>query len=68
MRGLVLTETVIHVAPEHLVAEAPYQIAIVRLDDGRRLTVRVDGERVAIDSVVEVEQAADGVYHARALR
>ena len=31
MQGTVLTETVIHAAPEHLVSIAPYQIAIVEL-------------------------------------
>jgi uncharacterized OB-fold protein len=54
--GVVYTETVVHAAPEQFVADAPYQLAIVSLQDGGRLTVRIDGDRVAIgDSVVFLE-------------
>jgi uncharacterized OB-fold protein len=54
--GVVYTETVIYSAPEAFAAEAPYQTAIVSLDGGGRLTVRIAGERVAIgDKVVEAE-------------
>lgn len=56
MRGVVYTETVIHVAPEAFVSEAPYQLVIVELAEGQRVTGRIDGERVVIgDSVDEVE-------------
>lgn len=56
MRGVVYTETVIHVAPEAFIAEAPYQLVIVELPDGARVTGRIAGARVAIgDAVVEVE-------------
>ncbi len=48
--GIVYTETVIHAAA------APYQVAIVTLDGGGRVTARIAGERVAIgDSVTEIE-------------
>jgi uncharacterized OB-fold protein len=54
--GTVYTETVIHSAPEAFAAEAPYQTAIVSLDGGGRVTVRIAGDRVVIgDKVVEVE-------------
>ncbi len=54
--GAVYTETVIYSAPEAFAAEAPYQTAIVTLDDGGRLAARIAGERVAIgDRVMEVE-------------
>ena len=58
--GVVYTETVIHSAPEAFVNEAPYQTAIVTLDDGSgRLTARIQGSRVSIDDrVVEVEVRA----------
>ena len=50
----VYTETVIHGA-------SPYQIAIVEVGDGTRVTGRVEGERVVIeDTVVEIE-VRDGV-------
>ena len=54
--GTVYTESVIHSAPEAFAAEAPYQTAIVSLDGGGRVTVRIAGDRVAIgDKVVETE-------------
>jgi uncharacterized OB-fold protein len=54
--GTVYTETVIYSAPEAFAAEAPYQTAIVSLDGGGRVTVRIAGDRVAIgDRVVEAE-------------
>jgi uncharacterized OB-fold protein len=59
--GTVYTETVIHSAPEAFAAEAPYQTAIVSLKDGGRVTVRIEGDRVAIgDGVAEIE-SRDGV-------
>ena len=57
----VYTETVIHSAPEAFVNEAPYQIAIVLLDDGSRVTGRVLGDRVSIDDEVEPVETRDGV-------
>lgn len=54
--GTVYTETVIYSAPEAFAAEAPYQTAIVSLDGGGRVTVRIAGDRVAIgDRVLEAE-------------
>jgi uncharacterized protein len=46
--GVVYTETVIHAAPEAFVNEAPYQIAIVELENGERITSRILGGRAAI--------------------
>lgn len=54
MKGTVYTETVVHSAPEQYTADAPYQIAIVLLDTGERLTARIDGERVAIGDAVSL--------------
>lgn len=52
----VYTETVIHAAP-------PYQIAIIDVADGVRVTGRIEGDRVSIgDTVVELE-ARDGVRY-----
>lgn len=39
--GIVYTETVVHAAPENLISEAPYQIAIIDLEDGNRRTARI---------------------------
>jgi uncharacterized OB-fold protein len=51
--GIVYTETVVHAAPEQFVADAPYQLAIVSLGEGGRLTARIDGGRVAIGDRVD---------------
>jgi uncharacterized OB-fold protein len=54
----VYTETVIHAAPS-------YQIAIVDLSEGVRVTGRIEGERVVIgDALVELE-AREGVRYFR---
>ena len=54
--GTVYTETVVHSAPEAFVGEAPYQLAIVELDSGGRMTARIAGGRVSIgDRVVFLE-------------
>ena len=63
--GTVYTETVVYSAPEAFVQDAPYQIAIVALEAGGRVTGRILGDKVAIDdAVVEVERR-DGVPYFR---
>jgi uncharacterized OB-fold protein len=59
--GIVYTETVVHLAPTRFAGDAPYQVAIVTLDNGERLTARIEGERVAIDDLVTEVDARDGV-------
>ena len=61
MIGSVYTETVVHLAPEAFAKDAPYQVAIVTVEDGSRVTGRVLGERVAIDDRVEQVETRDGV-------
>jgi uncharacterized protein len=59
--GTVYTDTIVHLAPERFTADVPYQVIIVTLDSGGRVTARVDGPNVAIDDkVVEVE-SRDGI-------
>jgi uncharacterized OB-fold protein len=64
-KGIVYTETVVHAAPTRFLADAPYQLAIVDLDDGAghtvRVTVRILGERVRIGDRVEFAEDRDGV-------
>ena len=67
--GTVYTETIVHSPPEQYASDAPYQLAIIDLDSGGRLTVRVLGkephERASIgDRVVFVEER-DGVAYYR---
>ena len=62
--GVVYTETVVHLAPEALSAEAPYQLVIVEMD-GKRHTGRMrpatPGDRVSIGDSVTVVEELDGV-------
>jgi uncharacterized OB-fold protein len=51
--GTVYTETVVYSPPEAYVNDVPYQLAIVELEGGRRITGRVDGDRVQIGNRVE---------------
>ena len=57
----VYTETVVHAAPAEFVADAPYQLAIVSLDGGGRLTVRILGKRVKIGDKVELAEEREGI-------
>jgi uncharacterized OB-fold protein len=68
MTGTVYTETTVYAAPEAFVSEAPYQIAIVTLENGERVTGRVRGERVAIEDQVTVSDEQNGVpvFHKQA--
>jgi uncharacterized protein len=59
--GVIYTETVVHAAPAEFVADAPYQLAIVSLDSGGRLTARIAGDRVKIGDKVEVLETRNGV-------
>ncbi len=61
MTGTIYTETVVYSPPEAFASEAPYQIAIVSLDGGGRMTSRILGERVSIDDRVELAESRDGV-------
>lgn len=65
MTGTIYTETVVHLAPEAFAKDVPYQVAIVTLQDGSRVTGRVLGERVAIDDRVEQVEVRDGVGYFR---
>lgn len=65
--GTVYTETVVHAAPERYAAEAPYQLAIVALDEGGRVTARISGPRVDIGDRVESAEERDGVLYFRLL-
>jgi uncharacterized OB-fold protein len=61
MKGTVYTETLIHAAPQAFVAEAPYQLIMVTLEDGHRTTGRVVGDPVAIEDAVELHEQREGV-------
>jgi uncharacterized OB-fold protein len=61
MMGVVYTETVVHMAPPAFEKDVPYQVAIVSLDSGERVTGRIEGARVSIDDRVALVETRDGV-------
>ncbi len=63
--GTVYTETVVWSPPEAYVNDAPYQLAIVDLDEGGRLTARILGDRVEIGDRVEFAEDRNGVAYFR---
>lgn len=67
MRGTVYTQTVVYSAPEAYVADAPYQLVIVTLEDGKRVTGRILGDRVAIGDEVELAEDRLGTPYFRSV-
>jgi uncharacterized OB-fold protein len=65
MTATVYTETVVYLAPEAFANDVPYQVAIVTLEDGSRVTGRILGERAAIDDRVEQVELREGVPYFR---
>jgi uncharacterized OB-fold protein len=61
MKGVIYTETVVFAPPEQFADDAPYQLAIVTLDNGKRLTARILGDRVAIDDAVELAETRNHI-------
>jgi uncharacterized OB-fold protein len=61
MKGVIYTETVVYAPPEQFAADAPYQLAIVTLEDGKRLTARILGDRVAIGDDVELTETRNSI-------
>jgi uncharacterized OB-fold protein len=61
MKGVIYTETVVYAPPEQFAADAPYQLAIVTLEDGKRLTARILGDRVAIGDDVELAETRNNI-------
>jgi uncharacterized OB-fold protein len=58
--GVIYTETVVHAAPEQYAADAPYQLVMVAMDGGEKVTARVVG-RVKIGESVTFVEERDGV-------
>jgi uncharacterized OB-fold protein len=67
--GVVYTETIVHAAPEQYAPDAPYQLAIIEMEDGKRITARVLGktleERVHIGDRVQFVRENAGVSYYR---
>jgi uncharacterized OB-fold protein len=69
--GIVYTETIVHSPPEQFAADAPYQVAIIDIAGGRRVTVRIVGkephERARIGDRVTFVEERNGVAYYRRL-
>ena len=63
--GVVYTETVVHLPTERYAADAPYQLAILDLAEGGRLTARILGERCVIGDTVDFAEFRGGVAYFR---
>lgn len=61
MTGTIYTETVVFAPPEQFAADAPYQLAIVTLEDGKHLTARILGDRVSIGDRVELAETRNAI-------
>jgi uncharacterized OB-fold protein len=61
MMGVIYTETVVYSAPPAFEKDVPYQVAIVKLENGERVTGRIEGARVSIDDRVVLAETRDGV-------
>ena len=59
--GTVYTETVVYSPPEAYVNDVPYQLAIVQLENGRRISGRIDGERAQIGDRVTFAEFRNSV-------
>jgi uncharacterized OB-fold protein len=59
--GTIYTETVVYSPPEAYVNDVPYQLAIIELSSGQRVTGRVDGERAHIGDRVQFTEFRNSV-------
>ncbi|RYG72950.1 nucleic acid-binding protein [Lentibacillus lipolyticus] len=61
-RGEVYSFTKIHAAPKRFATLAPYNIILVDLEEGLRLTARYEGDELAIGKQVIFSEKVDGAY------
>jgi uncharacterized OB-fold protein len=61
--GVVYTETIVHAAPEQYAADAPYQLAVIELDSGGRITARILNRAQIGERVRFVEERSGVAYY-----
>jgi uncharacterized OB-fold protein len=61
-QGRIYSCTTLYAAAEPFEKDLPFQIAIVELDGGARLTARIKGRRVDVGDPVRCIEQRDGVY------
>jgi hypothetical protein len=59
--GTIYTETVVYSPPEAYVNDVPYQLAIIELNSGPRITGRIEGERVHVGDPVRFAEFRNDV-------
>ena len=59
--GIVYTETTVYSPPEQYAADAPYQLAIIDVEENGRRTVRITGEHAKIGDAVTFVDERNGV-------
>jgi uncharacterized OB-fold protein len=59
-RGKVYSWTTLHAAAESFEKDLPFQIAIIQLEEGPRVTARIEGSHVEIDDEVRFVREQDG--------
>ena len=64
--GRVYSCTTLYAAAEPFEKDLPFQIAIIDVEDGPRLTARISGRAVQIGDAVTLVERRDGVYFFRA--
>ena len=60
-KGTVYSCTTLHAAAEAFERDLPFQIAIIELDGGPRLTARISGSRVDVGTSVSFVEERNGV-------
>jgi uncharacterized OB-fold protein len=59
--GVVYSCTTLYAAAERFEKDVPFEIAIIELDGGARLTGRIEGRRVDVGDKVKLVEQRDGV-------
>ena len=49
--------------PEQFVADAPYQLVIIDMEGGKRITARITGDRAQIGDAVVLAETKDGIAY-----
>jgi len=66
-KGRIYSCTMLHAAAQPFEKDLPFQIAIVELEDGIRLTARITGPTVAIGDAVKLVDQQNGVHYFSAI-
>jgi uncharacterized OB-fold protein len=63
--GIVYTETVVHSPTPQFANDVPYQLAIIELENGRRLTGRIEGGHAMIGEHVHFVEFRNDIPYFR---